>query len=91
MMSRDARMAAVGAVIGTAWSVFVALSIDAPITRWALVAISIVVPAGLWLAAARLRSRGAVVAASKTVTWSLPAAMIIVFVVDFVAWAVEQR
>ena len=89
-MSKNARLAAIGAVVGTAWAVFAALSIDALATRWALAGLSVAVPLAMWIGASRLRASGSQAAADRVVTWSLPAAMLMVFIVDFVVWSAER-
>jgi len=84
-MSRDARIAVVGTVAGTGWAVFAALSMDARVVGAALAAISLAVPLAMWWIAARLRARGSP-RADTVVVWALPAAMIMVAIVDLTAW-----
>lgn len=86
-MSKDAAIAVVGTVAGTAWAVFASLSISmtVPIIRYGLATISILVPLTLWVIASRLRARGSP-RADTVVLWALPASMVMVFIVDLVAW-----
>jgi hypothetical protein len=84
-MSKDAAIAVVGTVAGTAWAVFAALSMDVPILRYGLATVSILVPLTLWGIASRLRARGSP-RADTMVLWALPASMVMVFIVDLVAW-----
>lgn len=86
-MSRSVRLTTIATMTWTVWAVVTALSLEARAPGLALALASAAVPSAMLLLSERMRSPEA---ADRLVAWSLPAAMLMVFIVDLVAWALDR-